>query len=247
MRVFGLIGYPLKHSFSEKYFTEKFRREKISDAKYFLFPISSLSEFHSLRQRYSFAGLNVTIPFKQSIISHLDELDEKAAIAGAVNTIKFLKKDNLVLTKGYNTDIDGFEALLAACPLPKDVSALILGTGGASKAVAYVLKQKNIAYHFVSRNPDNETVFSYNTLSGKDIAEHELIINTTPLGMFPDVESFPAIPYGSVSKNHLCIDLVYNPEKTVFMARCEQQQALVVNGLEMLWVQAEKSWEIWNQ
>lgn len=247
MRIFGLIGYPLKHSFSEKYFSEKFKCEKINDAKYFLFPLNDIGDFHSLIQRFEFAGMNVTIPFKQSIIEHLDEIDGEAGIVGAVNTIKFIKKDNKLTTKGYNSDVFGFEMLLDNFSLPGNIRALILGTGGSSKAVAYVLAKKKIPFSFVSRNPVNADIISYRSLSGQMLAEHKLIINATPLGMFPEIEKFPDIPYDSVSGDHICIDLIYNPAKTTFMMKCEQRQAAVLNGMDMLVAQAEQAWDIWKK
>ncbi|HOV10638.1 MAG TPA: shikimate dehydrogenase [Bacteroidales bacterium] len=247
MRIFGLIGNSLKHSYSEKFFTEKFRQEKINDARYFLFPMSNIDEYRTLVQRYQFSGLQVTNPFKQSIMGYLEALDEEASMVGAVNTIKFIKDGTKIITKGYNTDIAGFDALLGNFSLPAGNSALILGTGGASKAVAYILKKKEIPFHFVSRSPVDAEIFSYDSLTAKVVSENRLIINATPAGLYPDIESFPGIPYEAVSKNHICIDLIYNPDKTVFMQKCEQMEAQVVNGLEMLWVQAEKSWEIWNQ
>lgn len=247
MRLYGLIGESLKHSYSEKFFTEKFKQEKIADARYFLFPMKNIADFQSLVQRYQFSGLNVTVPFKKSIMSYLDALDEDAVRVGAVNTIKFINEGETTITKGFNTDIVGFEALLSNFSLPAGISALILGTGGASQAVAFVLKKRNIPFHFVSRHPAHTEIFSYQSLTAGIVSEHQLIINATPAGMFPDIERFPAIPYEAVSKNHICIDLIYNPDITVFMQKCLQCQARVLNGLEMLRVQAEKSWEIWNQ
>lgn len=245
MRLFGLIGYPLSHSFSEKYFTEKFKREKISDARYMLFPMKDIQDFSSLTRRYNFSGMNVTIPFKTSIMGLLDEVDEEAAAVGAVNTIRFIKHDDKLISKGYNTDIFGFEKLLDKFTLPPNTNALILGTGGGSKAVAYVLKKRNIPYTFVSRNPVG-TAYSYQSLTEEIINGHQLIINTTPLGMFPGVDAFPDIPYSFISPGHICIDLIYNPEMTTFLMKCGHREAAVLNGKEMLIEQAERSWEIWN-
>jgi len=245
MRLFGLIGYPLSHSFSEKYFTEKFKRKKITDARYMLFPMKEIHDFSSLIQRYNFSGMNVTIPFKTSIMGLLDEIDEEAAAVGAVNTISFIKRDDKLISKGYNTDIFGFEKLLDKFLLQPNTKALILGTGGGSKAVAYVLMKRNIPYRSVSRNPVG-TDYSYQSLTEEIISGHQLIINTTPLGMFPDVETFPDIPYSFISPGHTCIDLIYNPEVTTFLMKCGHRKAAVLNGMEMLTAQAERSWEIWN-
>lgn len=246
MMTYGLIGFPLEHSFSEKYFSEKFLRENIQDAQYKLFPLNDIRDFVTLIKSNETSGLNVTIPYKQSIINFIDEVDGEAIKVGAVNTIKFIKKNDKIITKGYNTDIFGFERLLFKNHLPENIKALILGTGGSSKAVAYVLKKKNILFSMVSRKPSDCNMISYKNLTSKNIEEHKLIINTTPLGMYPDIVSMPDIPYESISSGHICIDLVYNPEKSSFLKCCEQHQSLIVNGMEMLISQAEKSWEIWN-
>lgn len=210
-----------------------------------LFPVKDIRDFSSLIRRYNFSGMNVTIPFKTSIMGLLDEIDEEAAAVGAVNTIKFVKRDDKLISKGYNTDIFGFEKLLDKFTMPPNAKALILGTGGGSKAVAYVLKKRNIPYRFVSRNPAG-TDYSYQSLTEEIISGHKLIINTTPLGMFPDVDTFPDIPYSFISQGHTCIDLIYNPEMTTFLMKCGHRKAAVLNGKEMLMEQAERSWEIWN-
>mgnify|MGYP001325927294 CR=1 FL=1 len=247
MRTYGLIGNPVVHSFSEKYFSDKFKREDIRNAQYSLFLLNEIEELQSLIQQVEFSGLNVTIPYKQSVIRYLDEIDEEALAVGAVNTVKFFKKNNKTITKGFNTDVFGFEKLLEKHNLPDDTQALILGTGGSSRAVAYILKKNKIPFSFVSRNPSNSISFSYKILSGNMISEHKLIINTTPLGMSPDVLSFPDIPYNFITNEHYCIDLIYNPEKTIFLQKCEHREANIINGMEMLISQAERSWEIWNQ
>jgi len=246
MRLFGLVGYPLSHSFSEKYFTEKFKREKITEARYMLFPLKEINDFSSLIQRFDFSGMNVTVPFKIEIMKHLDEIDEEAAAAGAVNTIKFYKKNDTLITKGYNTDIFGFEKLLEKFILPHNTKAMILGTGGGSKAVAYVLKKRKIPFSFVSRNPGDAGIYSYQSLTEEIITGHQLIINTTPVGMFPEIDKFPDIPYSFITAGHVCIDLIYNPGMTVFLMKSEHRKATVVNGMEMLSAQAEQSWKIWN-
>jgi len=246
MRLFGLIGYPLSHSFSEKYFTEKFKREKITGARYMLFPLKDINDFDLLVRRSNFSGMNVTVPFKIDIMKHLDEIDQDALVAGAVNTIRFYKNNDKLITKGYNTDIFGFEKLLEKFTLPHNTKALILGTGGGSKAAAYVLKKRNIPFSFVSRNPVDAEIFSYQSLTEEIISGHQLIINTTPLGMFPEIEKFPDIPYSYISPGHFCIDLIYNPGMTAFLMKCEHRKAAVLNGMEMLSEQAEQSWKIWN-
>lgn len=246
MRLFGLIGYPLSHSFSKKYFTEKFKRENITDSCYELFEIPDAMEVFDLVERHpDLAGLNVTIPHKEAIIPFLDELDEPVKQIGAVNVIKVLPNGKL---KGYNSDFHGFKKSLLSF-LPSDCSliekALVLGTGGAAKAVKAVLKSLNIPYTEVSRKSEGNTL-GYENLSESVIKKHKLIINTTPLGMHPKTQSFPAIPYQHITEEHYLFDLVYNPEETVFMKMGAEKGARTKNGLEMLTLQAEKAWNIWN-
>ena len=248
MRKFGLIGYPLSHSFSKKYFLEKFKKEQITDTAYDLFPLVTIEEFPDLiKSEPNLVGLNVTIPYKELVIPFLDELDEKAESIGAVNTITI---KNGVL-KGYNTDYYGFKTslikLIGAKPMPE--KALILGTGGASKAVKAVLDDLEIQNLSVSRHP-NEYQLSYNELRTstlQHIKNSTLIINTTPLGMSPNLNSIPDLPYNQLTKNHLLFDLVYNPLITPFMQKGIDKKCWVKNGLEMLHGQAEKAWEIWNK
>lgn len=256
MRRFGLIGYPLSHSFSQKYFTEKFRKENISDAAYELFPLKSIEELPSLLEAHpSLCGLNVTIPYKEAIIPFLHELDETAAAAGAVNTIRITPNPSaLSLSKrptpnltGYNTDVHGFRQSIKPFLEMHHERALILGTGGSSKAVHYVLKQIGIDCYFASRNPGGrEKHFSYEEINRYVIQAFPLIINTTPQGMHPNVNEFPPIPYEHITTRHLLYDLVYNPGETEFLKKGKQQGAVVINGLSMLYAQAEKAWEIWN-
>lgn len=243
MKHFGIIGYPLTSSFSKNHFNEKFDKEGLN-AKYELHPIEDIKLFPSLINNIQFAGMNVTIPYKQQVMQFLTELDETASEIGAVNVIKFEYADNKPKTIGYNTDAIGFETSLLPLLKPQHKKALILGTGGASKAVAYVLKKNGIEFKFVSRTK-SENQFSYEELSKEIIAEYALIINTTPLGMYP-VDSCPAIPYEHISERHLLYDLVYNPAKTVFLEKGELQGATIKNGLEMLYGQAQAAWEIWN-
>ncbi len=243
MRTFGLIGKRLDYSFSKNYFTEKFKSEKILDAEYRNFEISAVSDFKSiLESEPNLSGLNVTIPYKQEIIPYVDELDQASKEIGAINTIIF-KRSKLI---GSNTDVYGFQRSLAAILKPRHERALILGTGGASKAVAYVLKQLGVEYKLVSRNPA-ENQFSYSELNEYVLKHFKLIINTSPLGTYPNVEECPKIPFQFVTDQHLFYDLVYNPEKTSFLKQAESKGAAILNGYRMLQLQAEKSWELWNE
>lgn len=243
-KLYGLIGYPLSHSFSRKYFSEKFVREGIPDSQYELFPIETIERLPELLAAFpNLQGLNVTIPYKQQIIPFLNSLDESAAAVGAVNVIKFSGTQLI----GYNSDVFGFESSLLSflqenCATPKH--ALILGTGGAAKAVVFVLQKLNIPYSIASRQPQDGQV-SYEEVHAY-IERFPLIINTTPLGMAPKVESCPDLPYHQLKQGHLLYDLVYNPETTEFMQRGLASGLPVKNGLEMLYGQAEKAWEIWN-
>jgi len=241
MKRYGLIGYPLKHSFSKKYFTNKFEAEGIDNCQYELFPIDKIESINDLILKTpNLLGLNVTIPYKETIIPYLDELSEEAEEIGAVNTI-LLKNGKRI---GYNTDVMGFRDSLFTW-LPSPEGALILGTGGASKAIAYVLKTANIPYLKVSRSPDKGDLI-YSEIDEKRLRKYPLLINTTPLGTFPKVDSAPNIPYNLLSSTNSLYDLVYNPEKTVFLKRGATMSSATKNGLEMLVAQAEYSWEIWT-
>jgi shikimate dehydrogenase len=245
MRAFGLIGYPLSHSFSEKYFSQKFEKEGITDAVYRAHPLESIVQFPALlKANPDLAGLNVTIPYKEEVIPFLDGLDPKAEEISAVNTIKF-EGGKLI---GYNTDYYGFRdsliKFIGSNPMPK--KALILGTGGASKAVKKVLEDLGIKFQFVSRK-SSETAIAYDQLNHQIIKSSNLLINTTPLGTSPNVTELPDLPYGQLTPNHFLFDLVYNPLITAFMQKGIDTGCWVKNGLEMLHGQAEKAWEIWNQ
>ena len=244
-RKFGLIGYPLGHSFSEKYFNEKFNKGRI-DALYSLYPISEISLFEDLcRNENNLYGLNVTIPYKEAVIPFLTDLSEEAERIGAVNVIKFNRSNKGLILTGYNSDYVGFRDSLQPL-LKKEVrKALILGTGGASKAVAFALDQLGIEYKFVSRHPSGNQL-SYSELDKEIIEEYLLIVNTTPLGMYPDSNASPDIPYHLLTPSHICYDLIYNPETTEFMRKSREMGATVKNGLEMLYLQAEEAWRIWN-
>ncbi|ASB50751.1 shikimate dehydrogenase family protein [Alkalitalea saponilacus] len=246
MRTFGLIGYPLSHSFSQGYFTEKFKKEKI-DARYLNFPIASISEFKGLLEQHPYlAGLNVTIPYKEQVIPFLDELDEEAGLIGAVNVIKISWNNNKPFLKGFNSDVTGFFNSLTPLIKPEHTKALILGTGGASKAVSHALLKAGILYRFVSRTPKAPSHVSYDSLTPEIISEYKIIINTSPIGMHPNTEEAPDIPYESITENHLVYDLIYNPETTLFMEKAAEKGATIKNGLEMLHLQAEEAWRIWN-
>lgn len=242
MRHYGLIGYPLGHSFSEQYFTEKFAKEHVS-ANYKLFELSDVVKFRNLLSNNNLSGLNVTIPYKETIMDYLDELDETARLVGAVNTIKFCSNGHL---KGYNTDVIGFEQTLRPILKSYHQKALVLGTGGASKAVAFVLRQLNIDFKFVSRTKTIDCL-AYSDLSQTIMSEYLLIVNTTPLGMFPNIHTKPPIPYQWLSDQYLLYDLVYNPLKTEFLQAGEEYGATVQNGLPMLRAQAEASYLIWTE
>lgn len=242
MKQYGLIGYPLSHSFSKGYFAEKFLKENITDANYDVFPLEKIEDFTALYQnKENLIGLNVTIPYKQQVIPFLDELDETSANIGAVNTVKFTQGKRI----GYNTDAYGFEMSLKPMLQSHHTNALILGTGGASKAVEYVLKKLGISFQYVSRNKSDNTI-SYEQLDEFIIHNSKLIINSTPIGMYPNVDVAPNIPYNAISEKHLLYDLVYNPEETLFLKKGKEKGAQTKNGLEMLYLQAERSWEIWN-
>lgn len=237
---YGLIGYPLTHSFSPGWFTEKFAREAI-DAIYKAYPLEHVEDLEDLLANYPLRGLNVTIPYKKSVIDLLDELDEAANAIGAVNCIDIRHG----IRKGYNTDIIGFEQSLRPLLKPQHTSALVLGTGGAAKAVQYVLDKLAIAYRLVSRAA-HESVITYAELDDELIHQHTLIINTSPLGMMPDLHSRPDIPYNAIGEQHLLYDLIYNPAETEFLRLGREHGAGTKNGYEMLVLQAEASWAIWN-
>jgi len=249
MRIFGLIGYPLSHSFSASYFAEKFAREKITGCRYLNFPLENIEKFPELLQATeNLCGLNVTIPYKQKILAYLDEMEETASAIGAVNTIKISRKENGFYLTGFNTDVYGFMESLKPLLAPRHRQALILGTGGSSKAVKYGLEKLGISFLFVSSSVRNASqgIISYEEITEEVIKRHLLIVNCTPLGMWPNVDSCPPIPYSHLTSDHLLYDLVYNPSLTAFMKKGMEKGAVVKNGLEMLHLQAEKAWEIWN-
>ncbi len=240
---YGLIGYPLSHSFSKKYFTEKFEKENISDAEYHAFPIEKIELLPQLiKDNPSLQGLSVTIPYKESVIPFLDELDATAKKIGAVNCIK-ISEGKLI---GYNTDAFGFRQSIKPFLESHHERALILGTGGASKAVEYVLKEIGIDCFFVTRNKTAENQFTYDEVNENMLKAFKLIVNATPLGMFPNVDACPPIPYQFITSSHLLYDLVYNPAETEFLKRGKSKGSAIVNGFSMLQHQAEEAWRIWN-
>lgn len=246
MRRYGLIGYPLEHSFSKDYFTAKFKREKI-DAVYENFSIKSVDEVPSLVKQYpDLKGLNVTLPYKMTVRKHLDLIDERALRVGAVNVINIIIKAGRRILEGYNTDVDGF--ILSLKPLiDREIkNALVLGTGGASRAVQAGLDDLGIRYSLVSRDR-TKTGLTYNDLTDEMMSSCQLLINATPLGMFPNTESAPDIPYGSLRENCILYDLVYNPDRSLFLRLGQERGCRIKNGREMLLIQAEKAWEIWNR
>ncbi|NVK26821.1 MAG: shikimate dehydrogenase [Flavobacteriia bacterium] len=241
MRKFGLIGKSLSHSFSPTYFKKKFEKNGITDAEYVTCELADISEFETLRNE-NFVGWNVTVPYKEAIIPYLDELDSDAEAIGAVNTI--IKRGNKL--KGFNTDHIGFERSLLPFLEPTDQKALILGTGGASKAVAYALKRRGINYAFVSRTPEVGQL-SYDQLNSSVLPYVQMIVNTTPIGMYPHVDAHPPLPFELIESSHFLVDLIYNPEATLFLQEGIARGARNLNGLSMLHHQADESWRIWNE
>ena len=246
MRHFGLIGYPLGHSFSVAYFKEKFAREGIQ-ARYRNYPLEDLSAFPDLvKSDRKLAGLNVTVPHKQNILPFLQVLSATAEGIGAVNTVSVRQRGGDIQLEGDNTDVEGFQRSLEEHLEGHHDSALVLGTGGSSKAVCFVLEQLGISYVQVSRSAGEHRI-SYEQLGAERVTETPLIINTTPLGMHPSIEGYPDIPYENLTPRHLLFDLVYNPALTRFLALGKEQGAATVNGYDMLVYQAEASWKIWNK
>ncbi len=244
MRRFGLIGKNISYSFSKTYFSKKFKAENIQDCSYDNFDLSDISEFISvIKNTKNISGLNVTIPYKEEVIPYLDKLNKKAKTIGAINTIKITKKGKLI---GYNTDYYGFKKTIEPILKSHHQKALILGTGGASKAIAYALEKLNIQVTYVSRNPSYPNQYNYTDLTEEVLNDYGVIVNCTPLGTHPNISEYPPIPYKSLTKNHLLFDLIYNPDETEFLKKGRKQGATICNGLQMLHLQAEKAWDIWN-
>lgn len=244
---YGLIGYPLSHSFSKKYFTEKFRSDPV-DAVYELFPLKSMDEFKPLLEQFTdLIGLNVTIPYKKLVMEMLDEISDEALLINAVNTIKISHQDNKLHLKGFNTDAPAFESELIEFAGIRPGKALVLGTGGASSAVAFVLNKLNWQFKFVSRHPSTDNTIGYQSIDEELVSQTRLIINTTPVGMYPNLNESPLIPYHALSDQNLLFDLVYNPELTDFLRKGQLKGAGIRNGLGMLHKQAALAWNIWQQ
>jgi len=241
---FGIIGKDISYSFSRKHFLEKFKKLGFDNYQYYNFDIPEIEEFPFLlyHREDEFRGLNVTIPYKEAIIKYLDDVESEAQKIGAVNTIKVTEDNRLI---GYNTDVYGFQKSIEPLLKSHHKKALILGTGGASKAIAYVFNKLNIAYKFVSRS-ESEKMLTYEMLNEEIMGEYSIIVNCTPNGTHPNVEDAPAIPYQFLNDKHLLYDLIYNPSETKFLREGKKHGASIKNGLEMLELQAEKSWEIWN-
>ena len=239
---YGLVGKDIAYSFSRSYFAKKFQKEDISDCTYENFDLESIEDIQTILKSENLSGLNVTIPYKEAIIPYVDQLSEDAKIIGAVNTVRILADGT---TEGHNTDAYGFRAALLRQWNNHADKALILGTGGASKAVRYVLEQMNIEPLFVSRNPQAGQI-SYEQIDASLMESHKLIINCTPIGTHPKIDQAPQIPYDLINSGHFLFDLIYNPEETLFLAEGKKKGATLQNGYFMLEQQAEKSWNIWN-
>jgi shikimate dehydrogenase len=247
MEQYGLIGHPLKHSFSKSFFNDKFNAESI-DAEYINFDIPSIKEFKSiLKEHPNLKGLNVTIPYKEQVIPYLDQLSENAQLIGAVNVVKIDRNKGKIKLTGFNSDIIGFKESIQPLLGEHHQRALILGTGGSAKAIFYGLKQLGIIATYVSREKSSEMVLTYQELTERVMTTHSIIVNCTPVGMWPNVDECPAIPYECVTEKHLLYDLLYNPNETLFMKKGKERGAKVKNGLEMLLLQAFASWEFWNE
>jgi shikimate dehydrogenase len=240
---YGLIGKTLKHSFSKSYFEKKFQQLGLKDHVYSNFELDHIDKIKTVFNDHpNIKGFNVTIPYKESVIPFLDELSDEAKAIGAVNCVKI---ENGKLT-GYNTDAFGFASSVKPFLEPHHNKALILGTGGASKAIAFALKNIGVEVYYASSSKQNALTFSYDQLNEHMLHAFKLIVNTTPLGMFPNVNECPDIPYQFLTPEHLCYDVIYNPETTLYLNKAKEQDAVTINGLSMLQLQAEKSWEIWN-
>ena len=245
-KLYGLIGFPLGHSFSQQYFNTKFEAEGIN-AQYRNFELPDIGDLMELIAEYpDLSGLNVTIPYKQAVIPYMDEMNPVAREVGAVNVIKFTRKGNDLRLTGYNTDVIGFTDSIAPMLGEGHTKGLVLGSGGASRAVVYSLRQLGVEPQVVSRTA-RPGVITYGDLTPEVMTTHTVIVNTTPLGMYPNVDECPDIPYDLLTPQHLCYDLLYNPDETLFMKRAAEHGAKTKNGLEMLMLQAFASWDIWNK
>jgi len=245
MQQFGLIGKSLQHSFSAEYFKNKFITGNISNCRYDLFPISKIEDLPLLiRSNPELMGFNVTIPYKKSILPYLHQIDDVAQEVGAVNTVKVIREKEGIFLKGFNTDVYGFE--FSSEDLKNYSGALILGSGGGADAVVYVLTKLGVPFFIVSGNPSGGTKIGYDDLTMDLIKNYPIIVNTTPVGMFPDVDNAPDIPYNYLTSRNFLYDLIYNPSETLFLKKGRLAGAKIMNGLKMLQMQADKSWEVWN-
>ena len=246
VHTYGIIGFPLSHSFSQNYFNNKFKTLDIN-AQYVNFQIENINEVHKLIESHpKLMGLNVTMPYKEQIIPFLDEIDCETEKIGAVNVVKIIRTQEKVILKGYNTDIFGFENSLKPLLKKHHKKALIFGTGGAARAVGYVLGKLNIEHIFVSRFSYSENLV-YENVTSEIINEHKIVINTTPIGMYPNIEQCPNINFSGFTNEHLAYDLIYNPQTTQFLQKASENGATIKNGKEMLILQAEETWKIWNR
>ncbi len=247
--LYGLIGHPLSHSFSANYFAKKFKKENIKNCEYCNFEIPNIKLLPQLiEQNKNLEGLNVTIPYKESVIPFLNSLDETARNIGAVNTIKIIRENKTARLIGYNTDYHGFYTSLKELMTDNEKYALVFGSGGSSKAVRYALKQLRINYKVVSRvtKQNNADTINYEDISALTISQTDIIINTTPLGMYPNIKAAVKIPYKHIKRGCIAYDLIYNPKKTLFLQNAEKHGAVICNGLKMLELQAEKAWDIFS-
>jgi shikimate dehydrogenase len=244
MRSYGLIGYPLEHSFSERYFSEKFIKEGLSDCLFKAFPISAIQHFPGLlKANPTLKGLSVTIPYKEQVLQYIDQISNEVKLIGAANSIRIT--DNVL--SAYNTDIIGFEGSFIKLLKPHHTKALVLGTGGASKAVQFVLKKLKFNFLVVSRSKSAKNIINYSRLSQSIMNEYSVVINCTPVGMWPKTIDYPEIPFHLVTSNHYFFDLIYAPAKTLFLLKAEERGATIKNGYDMLIIQAEESWKLWNE
>lgn len=242
MKVFGLIGHPLTHSFSKRYFDEKFKKLNLYEHEYHLFDIDNINKIVDLKTKKNLVGLNVTIPYKEVVLPFLDEISDIAKQIGSVNAIKCIAN----VWKGFNTDYIGIADTLNKLKDYKINGCLVLGTGGTSKTVCYVLKEMNIQTLCISRNKNNENTLNYSEINKKILEKYNLIINTTPLGMYPHINDLPDLPYHLLRNTNILFDMIYNPSKTAFLSKGEEKSCITINGLNSLHVQAEESWKIWN-
>ena len=247
MKIYGLVGKSLTHSFSKDFFEQKFQKEQINDVCYLNFELDDIEQLPDLiKSEPNIHGLNVTIPYKISVCRFLTSVDKGAKFIGAVNTIKVIRKNDNIELHGYNTDAYGFYHSLHPFIKKHHKKALILGTGGAAKAVAYVMNRFGISIQEVTRNPLKSNQMSYRMIDLETIRSHNIIINTTPLGMYPNTDSYAHIPYEFLTDDHILFDLIYNPSETLFLQNGKKHGAVTINGLEMLQLQAERAWEIWQ-